>query len=172
MLSKDYQEAITQTLAIIDTDIDFKSKIPTKILDFLNNNASSVYQFSFDGNVSSSAIKKETKGLLAILYRNYICSQDEKQGFDELLKKNQEIYDKELHEKYNPDEVFNNDIKNDYTPIPEDNVLDEISLEDVSENVSSNIDLPNQESMLIVKEDNIFKRIFNKIKSLFIKEKP
>lgn len=48
-----------------------------------------------------------------MLYRNYFCSEEERQEIDQKLQENEEKYQQQLREKYNPDRIFNNKIMNE-----------------------------------------------------------
>ena len=41
-----------------------------------------------------------------MIYRNYICSEKEKIEYEKILKQNENTYQVELREKYNPDNLF------------------------------------------------------------------
>lgn len=143
MLTKDYQEALTEVLVIVDIDPNFKSKIPQKLLQFFKDNASQDYQINFDTNLKlkDMPLKKETKGLISMLYRNYLCNSDEqKQEFDKKLRENSIAYENHLKELYNPDDIFKN-VKD----------TSEVSYENTN---------------MVVYKENIFTKLINKIKAL------
>lgn len=148
MVTKDYQEAFTEVLAIVEVDQNFKSRIPARLLELFKENASKTYEINFDLNlkIKDMPLKKETKGLLGMLYRNYSCNPDERKEYDKILYKNQALYEEELREKYNPDKIFEkqNIVTASSEPIQENN------------------------SMIVYKE-NIFTKLINKIKSFFSK---
>ena len=51
-------------------------------------------------------LKYKTKLLLAMIYRNYLCSKEEQLEYDKILCQNEENHQKYLREKYNPDNLF------------------------------------------------------------------
>lgn len=78
---------------------------------------------------------------MALVYRSYLCDESEKQEYDKILRKNEENYQKKLHEKYDID-IFNNrkqEIK-----------------------IKENTNFP-----AITKKENFLKRIIIKIKNMF-----
>ena len=94
--------------------------------------------------INEQPIKNDTKILLSLLYRNYWSSEEKKR---ELLKEDVHLKnerEKEIREKYNPDNIF----KNKQQKI--------ISEESVVNNVS-----------MVEYKESIFKRILNKIKCIF-----
>jgi hypothetical protein len=104
-----YKEALVELLEILKhTDQEDVNKIPKKLLVFFRKNASTTYKFKIDENVEirNLKLKKETKGLLTMIYRNYWCSIEERPKYDKLLQNNQKKFDDALREKYNPDKIF------------------------------------------------------------------
>ena len=104
-----YKEALVELLEILKyTDQEDVNKIPKKLLVFFRKNASTTYKFKIDENVEikNLKLKKETKGLLTMIYRNYWCSAEERTKYDKLLQNNQKKFDDALREKYNPDKIF------------------------------------------------------------------
>ena len=43
--------------------------------------------------------------------RNYLCDNNEREEFDKILNKNEEEYQIELREKYNPEKIFDSTLK-------------------------------------------------------------
>lgn len=121
MVNQVYAEAISETLDILEhtrkEDVD---KISPKFMEYLRNNASPNYISSLDHSkkIADMDLKEKTKVILAIIYRKFWCNEEQKLEFDKKIKNNELIYQKELREKYNPDNIFkekvvkeNNDIK-------------------------------------------------------------
>lgn len=74
-------------------------KIFAEVLDIINNSEKE----DWDNNIS-----EETKEILALIYRDYIVSPEERK---ELIKEEAEFEKQkelELREKYNPDNLFKN----------------------------------------------------------------
>lgn len=111
MLVSDYREALVEVLEILKhTNEKDRNKIPKKLIAFFEKNASTTYKFTFDESkpIKDLNLKPETKGILAMIYRNYWCTQEERLEYDNLLNNNQKLYDEHLREKYNPDKIFEN----------------------------------------------------------------
>ena len=101
--------AITEVLHILKYLPDsLTSNIPTKFLNFLNENSIPNYKPDFDlsKGLDNVKLKHKTKILLAIIYRNYICSEQERLDYDKILIQNENEYQIKLKEKYNTDNIF------------------------------------------------------------------
>lgn len=137
MISTAYREACVEVLAILDnTPYEDKKNIPQKFVEFLKENASKTYQISFesDKEIKDLNLKKETKSLLSVIYYNYLCPDNKKQEYVELLKSNKNKYEEEIREKYNPDNIFKNDIT-----YKEHSVSNELALTKYKENIITKI---------------------------------
>lgn len=87
---------------------EMKDKISNNFIDFIENNKSRQYVSNINPNVpiNQQGIKKETKEMLGMIYRDYLCLDDERIRLQEEdrneIKKN---YNK-LQEKYQRDNLF------------------------------------------------------------------
>lgn len=141
-----YANAMAEVLhylkGIEEKDIN---KIPRKLMEFIKENASTDYICNFDYTkpLIELDLLDETKGLIAMICYNYWCENDEeKEQFSYTLQKNEEIYQQDIKNKYNPDNIF--------TDNKIDNGEEECSI-----------------NMSIVKyETSIVKKIIKKIKEL------
>ena len=135
--------AITEVSYIIDHFCSpyAKTKIPDKFKNFLEKNSIPDYtpEFKDQKELKDIKLKSKTESLLALVYREYLCTEEEKEDFNKLLIKNEEDYQEELREKYDPDNIFKEKPKR----------------------VINNEKLPVE-----IKKDNLFKRIINKIKQI------
>lgn len=108
-VSEEYKIAATEVLSILEylpqSEVD---KIPNKFKEFLKENSISDYNPNFDYSLGLDKIelKHKTKLLLAMIYLNYICSEEERLEYNKILYQNEETYQKYLREKYNPDDIF------------------------------------------------------------------
>ena len=110
----EYRIAATEVVYILDYfSEEFKANIPTNFLKFLNEQAIPDYNpnFDFSHGLDRLELRNKTKTLLAMIYRNYICSEKEKIEYEKILKQNENTYQVELREKYNPDNIFQKDKK-------------------------------------------------------------
>ena len=85
-------------------------KIPHKLMEIFKTYSSDEYVNHLDANISikNQKISEETSSLLAMLMLNYWCeSEEQKKSLIETYQKNEDEYQKNLREKYNPDNIFN-----------------------------------------------------------------
>ena len=107
--TNEYSVAITEVLYILKyLPKDITSNIPSDFLEFLNKNAISTYKPDFDLSKGLDSVKlnHKTKILLAIIYRNYICSEQERLDYDKILIQNENEHQIKLKEKYNTYNIF------------------------------------------------------------------
>ena len=85
------------------------NKIPKKLLQYLNDNASKDYKCDFDFNkpLKELSLLDETRGIIGMICYNYWCvDEDKKKQYLDKLNLNEQKYQEELHEKYSPDNLF------------------------------------------------------------------
>lgn len=151
-MTLEYKQSLTELNTIIHyMDIEYLKKIPQKFINFISENMDSNYEPNISKNIpiNEQTLKKDTKVLLSLLYRNYWCDDETK---TELIKEDllaKDIYEKELREKYNPDNIFKNKKEQ----------IDNISTSQVQENVTSLVEY---------KEQTWYQKIFENIRNFFI----
>ncbi len=85
------------------------NKIPKKLLQYLNENASKEYKCNFDYNKPLKELKllDETRGIIGMICYNYWCiTEKQKEQYIKKLSENEKKYQEILHELYNPDNLF------------------------------------------------------------------
>lgn len=141
-----YKQAFAETLEVLkNTEQSIVKKIPQKFLDFLEENKDINYFVNIDFTKSNweEDIKQETQAILALIYRDYIVSEEKKK---QLIKEEQEEnlkIENDLREMYNPDNIFQNKKE---------------------EKVVESTNLP-----IEIKKETLFKRLISFIKGLFKK---
>lgn len=110
-MTMEYRQSLTELNTIIHyMDIEYLKKLPQKFIEFINSNMDKDYIPNIDKNtpINEQNLKKDTKILLSLLYRNYWCDREKKIALvqEDLVAKNN--YEKEIREKYNPDNIFKN----------------------------------------------------------------
>ncbi len=115
------KRAFSEIIEILDhTDKQLVEKIPDNFIKFLFENRDKEYKVEinfFDENWDET-ILEETKAILALIYRDYIVSVEERNNLLIEEKREQEKLEIELREKYNPDNLFKNkqsEIPNEFT---------------------------------------------------------
>ena len=129
--------------------MEMREKISKGFINFIEKNKDINYNSNINPKVplNKQSINKETKEMLGIIYRDYLCDNEKRR---ELLHQEQnelKRYEEHQRELYNPDNIFKN----------RNNVSDEEKekIEEVS---------------LVVHKENIIKKIINKIKQFFAKK--
>ncbi len=148
MVSEEFSQGIAETLDILNyMDKIYIEKIPKKFKDFLEKNKSKSYvsHLNHSKKVNEMKLKEKTKDILSILYMMYWCSSEEKTNYSKLLKQNDEKNQKELSEKYNPDNIFE--------------TKDQISI-----NINNQIQ---DDVSLIERKDSFFIKVIKRIKNIF-----
>ena len=128
------------------TELNLFNKIPIDKQNYIIKNKAN-YKCIFNKNIplQSQVNDKETMVVLSYLFLKYINDNgDKKKYLINKYKRNEITYQKELREKYNPDDIFKN-----------------IKKEKISANTTNN------EVALIEVKDNIISRIIKKIKNFF-----
>lgn len=111
--TKEYSEAIVEVLDIIKhMDEDVIELIPIEFIKRLNEQKSSTYIANIDYRkpLEENDLKHTTKVLLALIYRDYICTDDEREDFDGILKENE-------NKRYNPN-IFENKKESELRLVP------------------------------------------------------
>lgn len=149
-MNKNNIKAYSEVYEIVNLlEEEYSSRIPKKVLNFFDEARDKEYKPIIDINkpLNEQDLQRDTMILIAILDLNYWCdSEEEKQELLEMFNKNTELKikeQKELEEKYNPDNLFRK-----RQPISE--MKDNESL-----------------SMVKYKEANIIQKILNKILKMF-----
>jgi hypothetical protein len=154
MLTRNYQEAFVEILEIFNyISIEDQNKIPKKFKQFLKNNASTTYEYKINNieNFNPNDLRHETKCLLAMIYRNYLCDIEERKEFDNILKDNSNKLEEEKRLAYDPKNIFKTS---------ENQISKSISNEDIEKTKS-----------LIEFKESIFSKFINKIKKLLKRNK-
>lgn len=142
-----YREAFAEVLEVIkNSNQRILEKIPKKFITFLNENKDNNYivKIDFTDENWDDSIKQETQAILALIYRDYIVSQEERARLLTEEKEEQIRIENELREKYNPDNLFKK-----------------------QDQVKNTEEVMEEEVAMVEYKESIFKRFINKIKSIF-----
>lgn len=146
-MDKEYSEAIVEVLGILYEleEKEFK-KIPTEVIEFFEKNKSNTYKPDIDytADEESLILKEKTKEILAGIYLDYLCQESDKEGFIKNIRENNAKYEEELRLKYDVNNIFkerNNKVKED-----------------------------DKQGLTTMQKENIFYRIFKKIKKMIYKK--
>ena len=104
-----YENALAEVDSILKLiPEDLLHKIPNSFLDFIAQKKSKSYitNFDFDISLNEQNLLKETRTILSLIYRSYLCDskQSRKLKIDDIieLKKNQI----EINQKYSYENLF------------------------------------------------------------------
>ena len=140
--TKEIYSEVYQVLNLLGNE--YIDKLPKSLFNMLREKRNINYEpkYTEDLPLNKQNIKKETLSIIALLHLNYWCeNENEKNELKQIFKNNEDNYQNELREKYNPDNIFKKHIQ---------------------ENIVKN------EVSLVEYKETIFKRLINKIKSIFI----
>ena len=148
MVTKELSEAAVEFNCILEyTSEEVKNRIPKKFLDFLQSIQSKTYKFEYDKTkkLDEQKLKPKTRGLIALVYQDYICNETEKEEYIQKSKKIIKQIEESKREKYNPNDIFKDK--------KIDNDKDTTNTVEIAEYKKS-----------------IIKKIINKIKNIFTKK--
>lgn len=117
-MEEKYRKAYAEVLEILNhTEKEIVEKIPNSFIDFLQKNKDESYVVNIDFNDDNwdNSVQEETLAIIALIYRDYIVSKEEKSKLIENERKELKAIEDELREKYNPDNLFKKDkVKEEY----------------------------------------------------------
>ena len=113
MVTKEFAEASAEINEILKyMPKEEVEKIPSKLREFFKEASSKDYVTNINPDLplDEQNIKEKTKDIIALIYRNYWCSEEERKELDQKLIENDKKFEEELREKYNPDNIFKNNV--------------------------------------------------------------
>ena len=156
MIEAKYSEAAVEVLDILNyTDKEDVKKIPQSFIKFLSEIANKNYKanFNHNGPISGLNLRKQTRELLGFIYITWWCDEKDRNKFKSVIQSdNSKIEKTEKSENYNIDDIFKNK-------------------KELKSNVITQDIAKEETSMIEYKEENIFKKIINKILSFFTNKK-
>ena len=122
------------------------NKIPKGFIKMIQQNRDENFAVNIDysKSINDQELQRGTRVVLSLIYRDYICSKEER---EEIIKTDEEELkrvEEELKEKYNPDNLFKNR---------------KYKMEEIQEE--------NNNTEMIVYKENIIQKLFRKIKEFF-----
>lgn len=128
-MDENYRQALTETSEVIKfMSEELVKKIPKDILSLIEVNKEKNYKVNILPNVPiyEQNIKKETQGILAVLYREYLCDENERKR---LQKEEKEYFER----KYSVDKLFENRKKtkeiesnNEIVVVKKENIIEKL----------------------------------------------
>lgn len=132
--------AFAETYDIIKhSNKEIQNKIPSRFINILDRFKKSNYisEFDYSKNLENQNITYETKIILGIIYRDYLCDNRRKEELMRYESQLLEQIEKEKQKKYSSDDLFKN------------------------KKYSNEI-----QAMQVYKEENLFSKLFKTIKQI------
>ena len=107
--TKEIYSEVYQVLNLLGAE--YISRLPKSLVNMLNEKRKLDYnpEYTDDVSLSKQNIRKKSLAIIVLLYLNYWCeNENEVLEAKQILLDNEEKYQKELREKYNPDNIFKN----------------------------------------------------------------
>ena len=139
-LTNEYRNAISEVFDVLKhTDDEELDKIPLEIIKYLNINKSNDYisNIDFTKSLVKANLSSKALGILGYIYKEYLCTEEERKEYNKILTRNEKKYQKKLKDNFHGNILFNT--KPNY-----------------------DVKLPTN-----IKKEGFFEKIINKIKNLF-----
>ncbi|MBR6504443.1 MAG: hypothetical protein IKT41_01765 [Clostridia bacterium] len=137
-------QAFSEVKCILDfLPINYTEKLPKKLLNIIDSLYDEKFKVNINPNIElkNQNFTEDTKNIIAVLKYNYWCKDDEeKENLARMFKKNEDKYQEDLREKYNPDNIFKN---------------------------RKNEDTESNNLPVVIKKENLFIKALNFIKDFF-----
>lgn len=148
-MKEEYREAFSEVEQIINLmPSDLANKIPLGFKKIIQSEKSKTYIPNVTEPIEKSTLKTETTVVLAVIYRDFLCTKEEREKLIARDANKLAEFESELREKYNPNNLFKNKKVQQET----------------------NYNKTSQETAIIeYKNKNFLQKIFDKIKHLFKK---
>lgn len=146
-MREEYLKAFSEVEQIIKLMPEsLQKKIPDRFKNIISTEKSQAYIPNIKESFEKCNIMEKTKIVLAVIYRDFLCSEEEKKEIK--LKDSQKLmeYEEELREKYNTDNIF----------------LNRNTIQYSSEEVKTD-----QTAIVEYKEKKFLQKLFDKIKHIF-----
>lgn len=128
-MDNNFSKSLTQVNEVLKyTDVNLTNKIPDSFKKYITNNMATSYSYCISENDTADTIMNnltnDAKAILGLIYRNFICSTDEKEYLLYLEKKY--LHSIESHKSQQiveTDNIFQNDkslsLENTYSNAPQ-----------------------------------------------------
>lgn len=149
-MEQEYLEAFTEVYEVLKLmPKQLLNKIPNKFYKMIEEERDKKYFPDIREPLEKQKLKNETIIILGLIYRDFLCSEEERKKLQEKdareLQEVQQKLEEEIRQKYNPDDIFKNRNKIEEQRAQEEN------------------------NLIVVEEEKWYRKIFNIIKKLFKK---
>ena len=140
-----YKKALVEVDAVLSClDYNEYKKIPANIIDAIENNKDEEYMYDYDEELEYEdwSLMPETKAILYNIFKKYLATEEQRKYLQQKERLENYKIESEKIKKYNSENLFKKE--------------KEVKKDEQEEN-----------NELIVKRDSSFKRILEKLKSIF-----
>ncbi len=108
-MKEEYREAFSEVAQIIDLmPSNLSNRIPLGFKQIIEAEKSKTYMPNITEPIEECELMVETTVILAVIYRDFLCSKEERATLIERDSNDLAKFEEELREKYNPDNIFKN----------------------------------------------------------------
>lgn len=154
--SVETRNAFSEVFEIINhMEENLKLKIPNKFIELIKENRNLTYKpnIDFTKSINDQILLKETRIILSLIYRDYICDADKKKELLEKDAKEIQKYEEIIREKYDPEKVLQ-------------------KRNEVNKNKKEASNISKQQEISVVKyKHSFFNKLINIIKTFFKRRK-
>lgn len=146
-ISQETRQSYSEVYEFINLlDCEYIDKIPHKILEYFEREMDKNYRKNINPyeDISKNELKRETITILAMINLKYWADVNKKIELKKIYDENETIYQNEIHEKYNPDKIF-------------EKIEEPAKTEENHQNLQ-------QELIVVQEEKGIFRKLINFIK--------
>lgn len=95
---------------IFHMEKELYNKIPKQFIHFIKENKDDNYIVNIDysKSINEQELLQQTRVMLSLIYRDYLCDEEERKELLENDKKELKRIEDEIRETYNPDDIFKN----------------------------------------------------------------
>ena len=152
-MKQEYMEAFTEVNEIFKLmPQELLEKIPTKFRQVIQEEMDKKYITDIKEPIEECELKGETIIILGLIYRDFLCTPEERKILQEQdtkqLQDMQKKLEMEMKEKYNPDNIFKN-------------------RQETKKEITKNSE---EKSLTVISEEKWYQKIFNIIKRIFKKD--
>ena len=108
-MTNNLNQAMYEVNVILNnTDKSLVQLIPEKVLNFIKENAQKQKEFIYDKNkrLKDQEISNITRGVIALIYRDYFCTEEQRKMYNDYYKKLKEQLELEKRDLYDVEKMF------------------------------------------------------------------
>ena len=109
-MSAEIKKAYSEVYEILQLlGSEFIDKVPNKFIEFIAKEKDNEYYQNIKKDIplEEQNLLEDTINILAMLKLDYWCeNEEEKEELESILTENERLYQEDLREKYNPDNIF------------------------------------------------------------------